>query len=159
MIRINVKGLNEAIEYLRGMRRRLGDLRPAWQAILLYLREATREQFRTEGARNGSPWQALSPAYARWKTRRYPGQPILRASDEMFRSLVGQTGESVIRIEPRRLEYGTRRRYGRYHQRGEGYNPLRQFLDVTEEDRRQIKKLARLHLENQSILSGFERKS
>ena len=31
----------------------------------------------------GAPWAALSPAYAKWKQARYPGQPILRASGLM----------------------------------------------------------------------------
>lgn len=142
---------------LRGLLARLRDLSPAWKVVIAYLRRATTEQFATQGGRSGSVWQPLTDRYARWKSRRYPGQPILRASDGLFRSLVEQTSDSIAEIAPQSLTYGTRRFYGRFHQRGDRPNPRRQFLAVTERDRSEIKKLVRLHLENQSVLSGFER--
>lgn len=157
MIRIVLDGVDEAVKSLKAMAERLKNLRPAWQTVLAYLRRASEAQFATEGARSGSRWQPLSLAYAARKARRYPGQPILRASDAVFRSLVDRTADSIIEIEPQSLTYGTSRFYARFHQRGMGRNPRRQILAVTEQDRREIQKLVRLHLDNQSTLSGFER--
>lgn len=146
-----------AIKALRAIKALLADLRPAYRTIIEYLRKATERQFSSEGSRSGDPWQPLSRAYAEWKAIAYPGKPILRATDAMFKSLVGKTTDSVERITKTYLTYGTRRKYARYHQKGGGRLPKRKILAVTDADRREVKKLARLHLEQQSILSGFQR--
>ncbi len=149
--------IEPAVTELRAMLARLRDLSPAWRVVLAYLRRATAEQFASQGGRSGSQWQPLTLAYSKQKARRFPGQPILRASDQLYRSLVEQTGDSVAIVEPMSLTYGTRRFYGRFHQRGDRPQPKRQFLAVIERDKAEIKKTVRLHLENQSALSGFER--
>lgn len=80
----------------------------------------------------------------------------MRASDRLFQSLTDQTADSVVEIEAQEMTFGTEVPYARYHQRGEGRNPQRKILVVTEEDRRQLKKIVRAHLENQAALAGFE---
>lgn len=149
--------IEPAVTALRELQARLRDLSPAWRSIITHLRRATLEQFATQGGRSGQQWQPLTLPYSTQKARRFPGQPILRASDALFRSLVEQTPDSVVEIAPQALTYGTRRFYGRFHQRGDRPQPKRQFLAIVEQDRTQIKKLVRLHLENQAVLSGFER--
>jgi len=42
-----------------------------------------RQAFSTEGASTGSSWPALSPGYAKWKRRAYPGRRILTRSRDM----------------------------------------------------------------------------
>lgn len=149
--------IEEAVTGLRALQSRLRDLRPAWRSLLPYLRRATEATFASQGGRIGSPWAPLSDEYARWKAVRYPGQPILRASDAMFESLVKETGDSVADVERESLTYGTRDRKAKYHHDGTRRMPRRRFLGVTAGDRREVKKIVRQHLENQSRLSGFER--
>lgn len=147
--------ISKAIAALQALAERLRDLRPLWQSVLPYLRKATGQTFATEGARIGESWPALSDGYAKRKARVFPGQPILRATDAMFNSLVGQTGDSVAEMSRDSFTYGTRDRKAQYHQRGGGRLPRRRILAVTEADRLEIKRLARLHLANQSRLNGF----
>ena len=149
--------IEETVNALRRIQSRLRDLRPAWRSMLKYLRRATEATFASQGSRIGSAWAPLSAEYARWKAVEYPGQPILRASDAMFESLVKRTGDSVIEVERQAMSYGTRDRKAKFHHAGTRRMPRRRFLGVTEEDRREIKKLVRAHLENQSRASGFER--
>lgn len=155
MIRVEWQ-IEPAISALKGLLERLRDLRPAWRQIVVYMRRATLLHFASEGGRGGAQWAPLTPRYAAQKEKVFPGQPIMRASDQLFRSLTDQTADSVVEIEAQALTYGTSLPYGRYHQRGEGYNPQRKILVVTQEDRRQLKKIVRAHLENQAALSGFE---
>lgn len=155
MIKVNWK-IDEAVAGLEAILARLRDLRPAWQALVTYLRRSTQLQFASQGSRGGSPWQPLTVRYATRKERAYPGQPILRASDQLFRSVTAASPDSIVEIEPQTLNFGTSLARGGYHQRGEGRNPRRPFLVVTAEDRRQIKKIVRAHLQGQATLSGFE---
>lgn len=156
MIRIEFAGLDKAIARLEEMARRLRDLRPAWRSVLSYLKRATEQTFASQGARIGQQWAPLTEDYERRKSVVYPGQPILRASDAMFRSLVDGTSDSIEEITDRELVYGTRTRHARYHQDGTPRMPKRQILAVTDQDRREIKRIVRTHLERQAQLGGFE---
>jgi len=149
--------IEATIAGLTGQLERLRDLRPAWRSLLPYLRRATERTFASLGGRIGEAWAPLSREYERWKVVRYPGKPILRASDEMFDSLVNETGDSVMDIERQTFSYGTRNRKAKYHQKGGGRLPRRKMLAVTDEDRREIKVIVRAHLAGQSRVSGFER--
>jgi phage gpG-like protein len=149
--------ITDAVEKLSALRARVTDLRPAWKSLLLYLRKATERTFATEGGRIGAKWAPLTQPYASRKARAFPGQPILRATDAMFRSLVVGTENSVIESEPQEFIFGTQDRKARFHQDGTPRMAQRKILDVTPEDRRQIKAIMRAHLENQGTLSGFER--
>lgn len=140
--------IKKTVAGLEAMRERLRDLRPAWVSVLQYLIRQTRLQFSSLGGRSGDNWPELSPAYARRKAVVYPGQPILRASDAMFNSLVGETGDSIQVSERLMLTYGTRDRKAQYHQRGGGRLPRRRMLVLTEQDKREVRRLVRLHLAN-----------
>jgi phage gpG-like protein len=68
-------------------------------------------------------WAALSPAYAAWKARHYPGKTILRRTDRLYGSLAfanGQPGpEGVFRTPSlTTAEMGTAVPYARFHQQG-----------------------------------------
>jgi len=154
MIRIEWD-ISAALRGLNALRDALRDLRPAWPSVLVYLRKATQQTFATQGGRIGEQWTELSTGYAKEKAKVWPGQPILRASDAMFNSLVGQTGDSVAEMQRDSFAYGTRDRKAKYHQRGTSRMPRRAMLAVTEEDRREIRGLMKLHLENHLRINGF----
>lgn len=150
------EGLTDLIASVSAQVAKLRDLRPAWRSVLLYLRRATTAQFDSKGGRSGDDWAPLSPAYAARKARIYPGMPILRASDRMFRSLVDQSSDSIAELEPREMTYGTRAPYARYHQKGTPKMPRRRILAITPEDRRYVQQAVRAHLGTQARISGFE---
>jgi phage gpG-like protein len=147
--------ISAALRGLRALADAVRDLRPLWPSVLVYLRKATQQTFATQGGRIGESWPELSTGYAKQKARVWPGQPILRASDAMFNSLVSQTGDSVAEMNRDSFAFGTRDRKAKYHQRGGGRATRRAMLAVTEEDRRGIRGLMVLHLGNQLRLNGF----
>ena len=61
------------------------DLRPFWPKVVPLFIGWMREQFRTEGRYFNTPWRPLSPAYAAWKQRHYPGRGILIAEGDLRR--------------------------------------------------------------------------
>lgn len=157
MIRVewDISGL---VDGLKAIQSRLKDLRPAWRNVLRYMQKATKQQFASEGSRSGSAWKPLSPAYREWKAIRYPGKPLLRRTDRLFKALTGKTQDSVQDIQADSLTYGEKTGYGARHQRPKrGRLPRRKFLAVTDEDRRAITKMVRAHLEDQGVVSGFGR--
>jgi phage virion morphogenesis protein len=70
----------------------------------------------------GRPWQALSVKYERYKRKRYPGQPILRATGKMQdRAKIRPMGEGFdVKTE----------KYGRYHQFGTRKMPARPWVGI-----------------------------
>lgn len=90
-------------------------------------------QSRGAGGRLGrGHWEPLSPAYAAWKRRHFPGTKILertgalRASLEWSGSGLGAGG--FFQPTPTRVMFGTDIPYGKYHQHGGGRMPQREFM-------------------------------
>lgn len=109
----------------------LTDLSDLWELMARDLEATVADAFRTEGASGGSAWQPLSPRYAAWKSKRYPGRGILertRALMESFRK--GRAGH-MLRIAPRTLVWGSSVDYGRYHQSGTRTMPARPIIRLT----------------------------
>jgi phage gpG-like protein len=108
------------------------DLRPAWGRITTLFLDAERKQFASRGGFGSGGWAPLNPDYARWKAAK-AGKPILRRTDELFRSLT--SGPAVRTMEPHRLVLGSDVEHGRYHQKGEGV-PRRPPVELPESVRR-----------------------
>lgn len=84
--------------------------RPRFQAMSALM-------FKNEGW--PSRWPALSPGYAAWKQKHYPGKPMMRRSDRLYDSLVGVTSDSVWKVTKQSIQFGTRVPYWREHQYGD----------------------------------------
>jgi phage gpG-like protein len=148
-IKATVAGLVAMLERLRNQS-------PAWRNVLVYLRGQTVQQFNTAGARSGDAWQPLSAGYEKWKAVKFPGQPILRATDAMFKSLTEDgAANAVADVSAQGLTYGTRDAKASYHQRGGGRLPRRKILAVTDADKRAIVGVVRNHIDGQGRASGF----
>lgn len=80
----------------------------------------------------GNPWQELSPAYKKWKDRKYPGRQILELTGDMMASATGQNA-SDRRIEPHSAHYWVPQEYAAVHQFGSGRIPRRRFFGASEE--------------------------
>lgn len=119
------------------------DMRPAWETLRQRFLEAERRQFASQGGYGSGGWPALSPAYAAWKARNYPGQTILRRDDELFESLT--EGPAVAILEPSYMVLGSDVEHGGYHQRGDGV-PQRRPVELPEFERREWVKVMQRHL-------------
>jgi len=115
------------METMQGIAVRAQDVRPAWRAVQVDFLAVERSQFATAGR---GQWPALSPAYAAAKARRFPGKPIMRRTDALYRSLT--TGPQVTVVEPHLLLLGSLVPYGKYHQsrKPRGRLPRRPVIDI-----------------------------
>lgn len=114
---------------------RAEDARPVWDVLADRFAILERRQFRSQGAHASGGWSPLSPRYAAWKARHYPGQTILRRTDDLFRSLT-QRPLGVEVLEPLLMVVGSDVEYGRYHQAGDGV-PQRRPVELTEHARQE----------------------
>lgn len=113
----------------------IGDARRLWDALADRFAKIERRQFDTEGAYGSGGWPALSPRYAAWKARHYPGAPILVRSGDLRESLtVRPFGIEVI--ETSFMVLGSGIDYGRFHQHGGGTLPRRRPVELPEGERR-----------------------
>lgn len=128
----------------------LSDLRPLYPEVIREFYLIEREQFESEGAAGASGrWAALSDVYARYKQVAYPDQPILRAEDDLFRSLTDpEAPQAILRPEPTELIMGTSDPKAILHQRGTRKMPARPPISFSEAQKRRIQK---------SIQSGLVR--
>lgn len=110
----------------------IGDYREFWNGTFKTLwYEERRRDFALEGQATGPAWAALSPAYAAWKSRRFPGRPILTRSGQLRAAISAPDAPSSIwRAGPTTLEAGASVPYGIYHQRGTRRMPQRPPLRV-----------------------------
>lgn len=124
----------------------VNDLRPVWEVLANRFAAMETRQFATEGAYgSGDRWAALSPRYAAWKARHYPGKTILRRTDDLHRSLTKRPlGVEVI--EPQFMVLGSAVPYGRYHQHGGGNLPRRRPVEFPEAERREWVKVLQRYI-------------
>lgn len=115
------------------------DARPAFDAIADDFLKIERRQFATQGGAGSGGWAPLSPKYAAWKARHYPGKTILRRTDELHTSLT--VGPAIRIIEPTTMIIGSDVDYGAYHQRGTSRMPQRRPIELTENRRREWMKI------------------
>lgn len=73
-------------------------------------------------------WPSLSPRYSAWKALHYPGKPLLRASDRLYKSLTETTSDSIRKATDKGAQFGSRVPYANRHNRGTGGMPKREFL-------------------------------
>lgn len=130
-----------------------GDMTEAWEAIADDFARIERRQFATEGRYASGGWSPLSPRYAQWKARHYPGKPILEREGDLMTSLT-QRPFGIEVITPTDLWMGSDVDYGRHHQRGSGRLPRRRPVELTETDRRRWVKIVQTFLRNGTVTVG-----
>lgn len=112
----------------------VGNARALWNVLADRFGALERRQFASEGRYSGG-WQALSPDYAEWKERHYPGKPILERTGDLLRSLtVRPFGVEVI--EDRFMVLGSGIDYAEFHQAGGARLPRRRPVELPESERR-----------------------
>lgn len=115
---VAIPGLQPLTVALSRLRTDIADWRPFWeQRFAPFFYRQTLENFVLEGAGTGGRWAPLSPAYALWKARRFPGTGILVRSGALKASLTQPKAEgAVFRAGPTSLEIGTSIPYAMAHQ-------------------------------------------
>jgi phage gpG-like protein len=90
----------------------------------------------------GPGWRPLTPKYAKWKEKHYPGKPIMERTGALKASLTeGIAADSVFLVYPTRMELGTTNPYAIYHQTGSikvpNHPPKRKLMSLPAELQRQ----------------------
>lgn len=117
------------------------DLTPHWERVhdkvLIPWMERT---FDTEGASAAGKWTALSPKYAAWKAKHFPGKPILQRTGLMRQSLIESGHVDHVKWATRdSLTFGTTVKserdapYPIFHQFGTRKMPQRVVVGTTDE--------------------------
>jgi hypothetical protein len=89
-------------------------------------------QFVTQGETSGDEWAPLSPAYAAWKAKKFPGRTIGWLTGALMQSMTGGAGYTEI-ITPLTAEFGeadgaAATAYAHYFDEGTDKMPARPVL-------------------------------
>lgn len=136
----------------------ISDFRNVWPAVAKEFYAIEKSQFDSVGAKGSSgKWAALSPAYAKYKAKAFPGQPILRATLSLYESMTSPDAlDSIFRMDTQEMTIGTKREGATAHQRGNGRMPARPIIALTEADKRRIQKSIQAGLVQFTRKMGFE---
>lgn len=92
--------LIEAIAELREMAARAEDATSILQEIAAGAASEMSQHFQSQRSSQGGTFKPLSKAYAARKAKRYPGKPILRATDQMSQSIAWDAGKDFAEAGP-----------------------------------------------------------
>ncbi|GLW22941.1 hypothetical protein DI270_017360 [Microbispora triticiradicis] len=113
---------------------RVRDASPAFEQIADDFLRIEEKQFATQGGHASGGWVPLSPNYAAWKAKHYPGKLILQRESDLVESLT--RGPEIRIVEPDQVILGTAVPYAQYHQHGGERLPARPPIALTEADKR-----------------------
>lgn len=139
-LRFDFYGETQIDRTLDGIADRVEDARDAFNAMGDRLAKAEQQQFDSEGAYGSGGWQPLSPRYAEWKARKYPGKPILER-DGLLRESLTQRPFGVDVVETKMAVFGSGVEYAPYHQAGGGDLPQRRVIELPDKERREWAKV------------------
>jgi len=98
-------GLRRYLHVLQGRSR---ELYPVWDKVLDILYKAEQKLFAQEGrTEEHDKWEKLSPRYAAWKKRHYPGKGILTLTRGLRESMTYPFDIHHVEKRPRRLTWGS----------------------------------------------------
>jgi phage gpG-like protein len=118
------------------------DLRPIAEAVRHLFFEAELEQFDSQGHSGSGGWAPLKPRTVARKVAQGLDPRILRAKEDLFRSVTSAGSENAIfRADSDTLLVGTKDPKAKLHQRGTRKMPQRKVIDLNERNRRAIVKL------------------
>lgn len=141
---------NEVVKSrLLDVKRRALDLSQPFQAFIPYWMEQERQVFAAQGL--PQTWPALSPAYAAWKAKRYPGKTILRRSDRLYQSLTTFGADTIAEGRPRSLRFGTRVPYWQFHETGTRRMPARPVMVLLPATWERLNRMVMEHLRMEGV--------
>lgn len=113
--------------------RNLSDLSPAWRAMLADWKSSQKKLFDSEGSSAGVRWAPLSPRYAAWKAKRFPGRGMLQMSGGLEAAAEGRGSGFTQQIAPLTLRFAITHRLAAIHQ---GARARRQVTAFSKNDER-----------------------
>ncbi len=119
---------------------------PAWLAIIEAMQEDTGDQFDSEGGAQSGGWKPLAASTVLYKSIRKLRPEILRATDRMRNSLIGETSDTVKQVLPFEFSWGTDVEYTAFHQTGTSKMPQRRVIDFTEAQRTKYVKILQRYI-------------
>lgn len=90
------------------------DFRPAFEKMAEDFWKSEQERFDSAGP----GWKPLSPKYALWKAKHFPGAPIMQRTGSLKASLTGQAEDTIFDVYPTHMELGTQSDHAMFHQTG-----------------------------------------
>lgn len=123
-IHVEVHGGDDYERRLAELQVYLKDLRPFWPLLVPIFIGWMGAQFATEGGWGGHTWAPLSPAYAAYKSRHYPGRTILIREGTLRRA----ASEPSRVATPRTLTLSIDDPVAGYHQEGTDKMPARPLI-------------------------------
>ena len=134
------------VDRLEGLNLRMQDFEPVFD---IYGRYIVEKHIPSQFARKGYParWAPLSPAYAAWKARHFPGKPLLVRMGKMKAGFTWEARKQSLRII-NRVKAGQRGGVPRwiYHQDGTDRMPARRMVQIGAKERAKLREIARQHL-------------
>jgi len=134
------------------------DYREIWPSVAEEFYADEKDQFATQGAAGGEAWAPLSPAYAGWKEIKYPGQPILQRTGDLYRSLTSKGDPNSVFVAARKaLTLGSRLPYAIYHQSiaPRKVLPRRPEIQLSPEFKKTVMRQIQAYLVQVATQSGF----
>jgi len=150
-LRLSILGEIQLHRALAGRIRAVTDFTPVWNHIADDYDDMMQTAFDHQGAYEGNPaWAPLSPKYAAWKARHYPGAKILFRTGALLHALTGGAGH-IRSIKPLELRIGGALHVGRWdlgglHQTGTRHMPARKPLLLSRSRRNRWMKFLAAHL-------------
>lgn len=143
-IHIKVSGIQEIVLFIDRLIKKSSDLRVPFQQFQSVWFDSIAANF----AAGGDPvdWPALSPAYEARKSVTYPGQPMMRATDQLYESLTSQTSDTIWYAGPKSIQFSTRVPYFEFHQQGTSRMPARPVLTLSDDAARELVRLIEEHV-------------
>jgi hypothetical protein len=110
----------------------ISDFSPLFLEIGQLFKQEMAATFVTQGGASGGEWEPLSPAYAAWKSKKFPGRGIGFLTGALMASMTGGPGYTEI-ITPLTVEFGEAddsppTEYAKYFDEGTDKMPARPVL-------------------------------
>jgi phage gpG-like protein len=123
-----------------------------WREMLKTLRLIEQVQFHTEGSHGSGGWPQLAESTLKAKARKGQASWIERATETLFNSLTGETGDSLAETSNDWLRYGTSVPYAIFQQTGTSSMPQRRLVQLTEIERKELTKMVQRFLMTGEVL-------
>jgi phage gpG-like protein len=107
-IKYELKGMAKIKNGIIKLRRGFANLMPVWPAIRDEFYRIEKKRFETS---NKGRWRPLSPGYAAWKAKHYPGKPIMVRSGDLKKTLTSMTTGTIYNPSKREVTLGTKIKY------------------------------------------------
>lgn len=143
----NIKMSCDARQGLRrmdNMKDAATDFRPVFRWAQQELGKMNRDNFTASGLPVGG-WSPLKPKYAAWKSRNFPGAPIMRQTGRLFNAISNMNGAGTY-IRKTSSEFVVDIEYASFHQYGTTKMAKRQIVMDTPLFARSVADKAKDHI-------------